>query len=190
MNKLFVWSAVFWAGQAMAFTPYALAFDCTLAKTVTEKAVCKSPALMAKDRELNAAYRAALASQPAQAGQLRQAQRAWIKANDAACSGSEDCLQKRYQDRIAALAQTAKAAPQVSGSGSIVFKTVTIKKTKPYELSLSYPKFEGAPAADVAFLNAYREAESAGLQRVRDGRQRGGAAMSTRLSKSASSMRT
>jgi len=111
---------------------------------------------MAKDRELNAAYRTALASQsPAQVGQLRQTQRAWIKENDAACSGSGECLNKRYQDRIAVLAQTAPAAPQVSGSGALAYKTVTIKKTKPYELSLAYPKFEGSPAGEVAFLNAF-----------------------------------
>ena len=156
MNRLLVWSFIFLAGQAMCVPSNALAFDCTLAKTITEKAVCKSPALMAKDRELNAAYRSALTSQStAQAEQLKQAQRAWIKENDVACSGSEDCLNKRYQDRIAVLAQTAPTAKQVLGNGAIAFKTVTIKKTKPYELSLTYPKFEGSPAGEIAFLNAF-----------------------------------
>ncbi len=37
----------------------------------------------------------------------------------------------------------------------LTYKTVTIKKSKPYELSLSYPAFEGTPAEAADFLNAF-----------------------------------
>ena len=153
MNRLLILSFVFF-GQAISSVQGAWAFDCALAKSVTEKAICKSPALMATDRQLNAAYRAALASQSAaQTEQLKKAQRAWIKEGDAACSGVEDCLKKRYEERVAALAKTAPVAEQAGGSGALTYKIVTVKKTKPYELSLSYPKFQGSPA-EAAFLNA------------------------------------
>ncbi len=156
MNKLFIASLAIVAGQAISTAPAAWAFDCTLAKTVTEKAICGSPALTAKDRQLNAAYRTALAAQPAaQTERLKKAQRAWLKENDSACAGAEDCLAKRYDGRIAALNQAAPAPERAAVSGTLNYKTVTVKKTKPYELSLSYPKFEGAPAEAAAFLNAF-----------------------------------
>jgi uncharacterized protein len=154
MNRALIASFVFFT--AIATGTGARAFDCSQAKTVTEKAICKSSALTVLDRQLNAAYRAALAARPgAQAEPLKQVQRAWLKENDATCSGAEDCLKRRYEERIAALSQTAPLAEKAAVSGTLTYKTVTVKKTKPYELSLSYPKFDGTPAEAAAFLNAF-----------------------------------
>lgn len=140
-------SAAMLALTVLAAGP-AQAFDCSLARTETEKAICASPALTDADRALNAAYRTALAGRTeAQQTEIRQAQRAWLREIGAACHGDAACLGARYRDRIAALS----AAPAATG-GAQHYSMVRDAKTAPYELDLNYPRFEGASAAA---LNAW-----------------------------------
>jgi uncharacterized protein len=139
----------------------ARAFNCSLAKTATEKAICASPDLNKDDQELNTTYRKALTAQaPTQKEKIKQAQRAWIKENDSVCHGDVNCLKKRYKDRIAVLEQiTPAAAPAATSNGTIHYTIVAVKKNKPYEITLSYPKFEGRPVDAVAKLNAWVKSE-------------------------------
>lgn len=103
--------------------------DCADPQTQVEMTTCSGAAFKAADTELNAAYKAAMATMkawdadldPADQGAaeaLRDAQRAWIPYRDAAC-GAEgffylggsmesmvvtDCLTRLTRERTAALA--------------------------------------------------------------------------------------
>ncbi len=90
---------------------------CAKARSVTEKAICASPALIALDRQAAAAYAEALAQQPERRDALRQEQLAWLRQRDAACAlpsrTVEACLGGQLTARVAALAPPAPAAPRI-----------------------------------------------------------------------------
>ena len=75
------------AASALALATPALGFDCKLAKTAPEKAICADPAARAADAAMSASF-AALRDKlpaPAKAG-LAASQSAWIKSRDNACA--------------------------------------------------------------------------------------------------------
>ncbi len=76
------------------------AMDCARAKTRMEKAICASPDLAQKDKELNEAYRAMLQTQTFERkSQLTKHQRAWLKEVDKVCEGDKDCLTQNIEDQ-------------------------------------------------------------------------------------------
>ncbi|WP_395831139.1 lysozyme inhibitor LprI family protein [Elstera sp.] len=94
-------------------------FDCRKASTEIELMICALPSLAADDRDLNAAYTAALKRLPP-AGQkiLRDSQRDWLKALKIMClnrvipqSGKDgynaECLSLKYREQAEYLSQKA-----------------------------------------------------------------------------------
>lgn len=93
--------------------------ECSRARGPLETALCASPALLAQDRAMGEAYRAALAragADEAAATALRAAQRQWVTTRDRNCANRprpqlEACLREAYAARLAALAPPGPAAP-------------------------------------------------------------------------------
>lgn len=85
-------------------------FDCTLAETPTEHAICSDMALAQLDRRTAEAFQTrlryeALSNQPPK---VRAQQQAWLGERDAACAGSAGpalvrCLATQYQARLTKL---------------------------------------------------------------------------------------
>jgi uncharacterized protein YecT (DUF1311 family) len=79
-------------------------FDCTLARSEVERAICSSEALARLDRHMSEAYAFQLvwAADAAQQQALRGQQRAWLKTRDATCRGPgiAACLNVMYQRRL------------------------------------------------------------------------------------------
>lgn len=80
---------------------FAASFDCKLAKTVTEKAVCSDWTLNAFDEVLAVRYQNALqeAEDPVR---VKADQRRWLYLRNA-CEADSACLEKAYQNRLAGL---------------------------------------------------------------------------------------
>ena len=76
-------------------------FDCSNASTPTDRTVCASPGLAATDRELDAAYKSAVAN-AADDRALRQSQREWL-GDLQLCGDDPFCIEESYADRIAVL---------------------------------------------------------------------------------------
>ncbi len=98
----------------------AQSFDCRAARAKPDLAICASPALRQLDVQMAAAFSAALARDPAQAGALRQDQRNWLNTRngclDDPAANAEACLARSYAARIGVLAlaaATATAPPAV-----------------------------------------------------------------------------
>lgn len=85
-------------------------FDCTMASSRIDNAICASPELSELDSKLDAAYRSALAVS-ADPPRVREAQREWLRATRNPC-GDEGCLLTVYKQRIAALSATSSAQSQ------------------------------------------------------------------------------
>lgn len=82
---------------------HAASFDCKLAKSTVEKAICSDPALSKLDEELSAAYKAALSKHPVPS-YVKVRQREWNKDNkfcDAKAITS--CLKSNYSKRVSEL---------------------------------------------------------------------------------------
>ena len=83
-------------------------FDCGKALTRTEKAVCASPTLGAKDVTVDAYFQLLLRLKPAVAGMayrefddtLRDDQRQWLQQERDACQADASCLDRIYDRRI------------------------------------------------------------------------------------------
>jgi len=79
-------------------------FDCTLARSEVERAICSSEPLARLDRHMGEAYgyRLVWAVDAAQQQALRGQQRAWLKTRDATCRGPgiAACLNATYQRRL------------------------------------------------------------------------------------------
>lgn len=83
-------------GMATAATAQTPAFDCRQAQGDVEKQVCADPSLAALDRQLDAAYKAALAKAGGKLqATLRAEQRGWVK-------GRNDCWKATQQTWITA----------------------------------------------------------------------------------------
>lgn len=88
------------ATSAQAASPY---IACSAARTVDERAVCRSTALIQRDAEMSTLYRVikGLVGM-GQRGALQDEQADWLKARRA-CGASFRCLRDHYDDRIAEL---------------------------------------------------------------------------------------
>lgn len=88
----------------------AASFDCVLARSDVEQAICSSRDLARLDRHVAEAYSAKLmwaSDEPQRAAAIRQEQRAWLKRRDALClRGGRPlvaCLMGAYQQRLQVL---------------------------------------------------------------------------------------
>ncbi len=90
-----------------------LTFDCGSARRAVEKAICSDPDLARLDREIDVAYRAALASRNGRAGkELRQEQRDFLAERNTSFGNPQYNLKHEMELRLAALrGMTAKALP-------------------------------------------------------------------------------
>jgi uncharacterized protein len=119
------------AGALLAIAGYAPAsaqsFDCAKPGTPTEKVICSSKPLSAKDKELAAVYARATAEAkgraPEEASRLRDSQRKWIAARNRDCvdAGKDQafavtCLIKAYDARMAALRKPSSASPATASA--------------------------------------------------------------------------
>ncbi len=88
-------------------------FDCGMARRAVEKAICSDPDLARLDREIDAAYRAALASRNGNAGkELRQEQRDFLAERNTSFGSPRYNLKHEMELRLAALrGMSAKALP-------------------------------------------------------------------------------
>lgn len=77
------------------------AFDCKKARSEAEKAICGSPNLAAKDRELSRKFREAKkkAKAPTDSKELNVAQRRFLQDRDR-CQSDVSCLDRSYTTRI------------------------------------------------------------------------------------------
>jgi hypothetical protein len=76
-------------------------YDCRYAKTRTEKLVCSSPALAARDRAMSAVYYRAIAgADPLTKRQIRASRDSFLGRRER-CGGSEVCINAVYGERIA-----------------------------------------------------------------------------------------
>jgi len=82
-------------------------FDCRRARTAVEQAICATPALAARDREMAFLYQRALVSDPDRARAVGGSQGGWLAArNDCARTGPlgsgaiEACIGQAYDARI------------------------------------------------------------------------------------------
>ena len=86
-------------------------FDCAKAGTATEHAICATPSLGKKDIVLATYYDLLLNLSPAVGGmayrefddQVRDDQRNWVKSRRDPCQGNAGCLQRAYDERLAAM---------------------------------------------------------------------------------------
>ena len=88
---------------ALLFTSlsYAAGFDCTKAKTATEKAICSTTSLSDLDEILVLSFNKAVAGS-ADVKALKTTQQAWLKTREA-CASNVDCITKAYTSRISEL---------------------------------------------------------------------------------------
>jgi uncharacterized protein len=75
-------------------------FDCGMASTDTERALCSDPDLWAKDRAMNAIYFYVRGYDNPQVRQTILAnQREWLRTRNA-CGSNTTCLNRTYDDRL------------------------------------------------------------------------------------------
>jgi len=88
-------------------------FDCGSARLAAEKAICSDPDLARLDREIDTAYKTALANRDGKDGaQLRQDQRDFIAARNKLFGNPQYNLKREMQTRLDALrGVSAKASP-------------------------------------------------------------------------------
>jgi uncharacterized protein YecT (DUF1311 family) len=99
----------------------ALALDCKLAASKSEKALCADPAALAADAEMTKSYSALHAVlDPKQGAGLVKSQVQWLTDRDGACFDEESaklasCLTSQSNDRRAFLSGAPSAGPGASG---------------------------------------------------------------------------
>lgn len=92
----------------------AASFDCAMASSRIDNAICASPQVSKLDSDLDGAYKAALARNSNPDG-VKLAQRSWLKETRNACQ-NEGCLVNVYTQRIAAL--SVGLQPSVANAAS------------------------------------------------------------------------
>jgi uncharacterized protein len=130
----------------------AASFDCTKARTASDRAICATPALSAKDDELARVFNQV--KTPSNADSLLAEERQWL-AMRRACGGDQTCLSNWYDQRIAALKQMLNKAPAHAQpqSGDAHASTPTLQtpslsaaeKTAPNVLPQPKQQTTGAP---------------------------------------------
>jgi uncharacterized protein YecT (DUF1311 family) len=106
----------------------AQSFDCKLAKTAVEKAVCSSKALGAADDAMAATYKQVLGEVPVDVqAEVKAGQRAWLRGLAARCKANAaqmsltDCLLAEYKGQIKELHE------RVVTKGGVTFVTRSIE---------------------------------------------------------------
>jgi|GEM_PF-3481812 len=89
---------VFIAAWLMPSVISAAGFDCSEARTKTEKAICGDPVLSKLDEDMAAAYRKA--SGAADTHAVKKAQIKWIKETQALCIEDKACIKEAYEKRL------------------------------------------------------------------------------------------
>ena len=119
------------AASAVCAAP-AAAFDCKLAKTASEKAICASPVALAADAAMSASFAALRDKLPAaeKAG-LAASQSAWIKSRDNACADAKPpgkCLADASSTRQRFLEGSPDAGPGAPAAMVPVFRYIKGRK--------------------------------------------------------------
>jgi uncharacterized protein len=133
-------------------------FDCTMASSPIERAICRNDKLGEADRELSAAYGALIdrLSGPAKEHLIRDQVR-WLDDRAKACAGEiaavTRCLTSRYTQRLSVLKAAAEGDyPFVSEHDLVKRGRV---KAAFYEIDARYPQFDGADADFSAVNKAF-----------------------------------
>jgi uncharacterized protein YecT (DUF1311 family) len=133
--------------------------DCSKAQTAAEKAICGNPELAAADAAMGTAF-AVLAKTmpPEQQTGLRNSQRQWVHARDAACLEAKDaaltsCLLAETNKRRLFLAGEGPNGPTDAPRVLPAFYDQTEKGI--YEITVEYPQF--APPAGASFNRVVRD---------------------------------
>lgn len=93
-------------------TSYAAGFDCSKAKSATEKTICSTTSLSDLDEILVLSFNKAVAGS-ADAKALKTAQQAWLKTREA-CTSDVDCITQAYTSRISDLMTLVAKTPSKS----------------------------------------------------------------------------
>lgn len=86
-----------------ASAAHAASFDCQAARTPVEHAICGDAQLSVLDSELDDTYRTALKAQGNDGGELKAAQRAWLKSRTSDGKVDVAALKEAYRTRIGEL---------------------------------------------------------------------------------------
>ncbi|MGN8088779.1 lysozyme inhibitor LprI family protein [Ralstonia sp. 22086] len=135
-------AAIAFAIAVLPAAAHAASFDCAAARSPIEHAICTDAQLSALDSELADTYRAALSKHGVDTGELKAAQRDWLKQR--APSGQIDVeeLKSAYRSRIDELeAQPAFPEPSEPVNGQ-VFPLTAIAKQHDFVLRM----LEACPA--------------------------------------------
>jgi uncharacterized protein YecT (DUF1311 family) len=101
----------------------AASFNCALAASRTEIAICGDPGLSSLDSAIGVAYQQRLALDPA----LRQIQRGWLKARDVGCGRDRGCLRAFMSSELAMLRSGGRPSGRIPISvGSCGLSTVKL----------------------------------------------------------------
>jgi uncharacterized protein YecT (DUF1311 family) len=143
------------AGEAAAQP----AFDCTQAKTPTDKAICGNPELSTADADMSAAYSALSKDFPAEqkAGLLAN-QRQWLKDRNNACTEATGdalagCLLTETKKRRAFL--VGEGDNGSAGAPPLLPVFLNEAKKDAYDITVAYPQF--APPTGAKFNVAVQE---------------------------------
>jgi uncharacterized protein YecT (DUF1311 family) len=90
---------------------FAASFDCSKARTKTEKAICGDPILSKLDEDMAAAYSKALKTSDRDA--VKEGQRKWLKEILALCVEDKVCIKKAYENRLLQLKQVSGSMKRV-----------------------------------------------------------------------------
>ena len=107
-------------------TSYAAGFDCTKAKTDSQKTICNTTSLSSLDELLALSFNKALSSS-ADSKALKTAQQSWLKSRDA-CVSDLSCLTKSYTSRLSEL---ISLIAQARNQAAIKPAPATPKPTQP-----------------------------------------------------------
>lgn len=142
-------------------------FDCSLAATPTEHAICAHDDLSQLDRQVAGAYRdARSAASPARRDAILKEQRAWLERRDA-CGPDRDCLARLMRERIAAVSVPTPA--QGAGLTGLYCKEDSVMSLEEHGTSLRFDFmfFSAGHACGAGPLTAQRS--GAGWTSISDG---------------------
>lgn len=142
-------------------------FDCSLAATPTENAICTHDDLSQLDRQMASAFRDARgAASQNQSDRILTEQRAWLGRRDA-CGSDRDCLSRVMRDRIDAL--TLPETTQSSGLTGLYCNDAAVMglQEQGANLRFDFLFFSGGFSCGTGILTAQRS--GAGWTSMSDG---------------------
>lgn len=139
---LAAFAAIVLVGQAPA---YAASFSCELARSDMEKLICSDATLSDMDSRMAALYRNAL--QNDSSGDVKAAQREWLRETRTGCSDAE-CMKTRFASRITELENLAapSAAREAAPEQAKVPETTAADTKSPANTQEPAPQAAPAPA--------------------------------------------